>query len=371
MKLAFRSTFALAALAASSFAASADAPSFAAPHHDAPTASGSPSGKAAGATATAGTPMANAYRSYPPSCASYPLPDKPSGPTYSAPLSTYASTSNGYATTETLTVTVWRIACSSSGAAVPYNTGGAKNAMTLVRFDRADDTVTSVVPLRPRAFITQGNTTYGIVRVAAEPNTVASETSYGVPMQKSGTYVLENYVGASPRYDFLGAFKLTIVGGVGNVDISVPAYAPTADTYPDAFKPMALDGYAAAQYYNPERNEGLIVQVAEGYSSANPTHRQLAFDLLTTDAAGQPFWIVGSAAFDPVPGGIRSLDIPVSYLIENNAIKDWGRVHLVMTHCNELNVTFTPNTDLPEGVPSISGPISYTRLLSANGMMCE
>ena len=139
----------------------------------------------------------------------------------------------------------------------------------------------------------------------------------------------------------------------------------------DAFAALPLDGYAAAQWYNPERNEGVIVQVAEGYDGDNPRRRQVVIDLLTKDPAGKPFWIVGSAAFDPVAGGVRGLDIPVSYLVTGNATADWGSIHIALTNCTRMDVAFTPKTGLPQDVPVINGTITYTRLLSANGMLCE
>ena len=328
--------------------------------------------KASGTHSAPGTPMANAYRNYPPSCASYPLPDKPSGTTWSATVPALATTSVG-TTIENLVVTVWRVPCSSSGQATPYNANGAKNAMTLVRIDRADDSLATQVPLRPRLLFSQGTTTFGVIRVAAEPNTALSEAAYAAAMPGSATYVLENYpITGMPQFDYKTAFKLSVIGGAGTmVDINVPAYDPTSATYPDAFAPIAIDGYAAAQWYNAARNEGVIVQVAENFDGAHPTRRQLIIDLLTKDAAGNPFWIVGGTAFDPVAGGVRSLDLPVSYLTTNNGIIEWGSIHVVLTNCNRMDLNFTPNQTLAAGVPVITGTISYDRLLSANGMLCE
>lgn len=362
---------ALAAFATTPVAASAT-PAVAGPDYTAPVAGRAMPAKVAGTTTAVGTPMVNGFRSYPPSCAANPLPDKPSGTTWSATVPTYAVTNVG-STTENLVVTVWRIACSSSGAAMPYGAAGAAHAMTLVRVDRADDTVSTVIPLRPRLLITQGSVEYGVIRVAQEPNTVVSEAAYAVQMPHSETYVLENYsLTGAVRHDFNAAFKLNVLGGTGtSVDINVPAYAPTAQTYPDAFAALPLDGYAAAQWYNPERNEGVIVQVAEGYDGDNPRRRQVVIDLLTKDPAGKPFWIVGSAAFDPVAGGVRGLDIPVSYLVAGNATADWGSIHIALTNCTRMDVAFTPKTGLPQDVPVINGTITYTRLLSANGMLCE
>lgn len=384
MKQPLFATMALAGFAASSLAVAAPQ-SGPVPNFIKPPASAALPAKAAGSTPTVGTPMANAYRAYPPSCASYPLPDKPSGPTYTGSavgMQPYFAPTGAlyFSASETLTATVWRVPCSSSGAAVPYNDAGKPNAMTLVRIDRPDDTVTTTMAMTPQILVIQGSDDATIdprtnVRVVAEPNTVAADTAYGNPyslLTKSTTYVLENRADdKAVHFNFNAAFKLEMLTGMGIATVDVPAYAPAADTYPDAGKPLPLDGYAAAQYINAERNEGLIVQVAEGYDSAHPARRQVGLDLLTEDADGKPFWIIGSAAFDPAAGGVRDLDVPVSYLGANNASQDWGTAHVVMTHCNLLTLTFTPKDDLPAGVPSISGPVSYERLLSANGMACE
>ena len=48
--------------------------------------------KVAGTQRRPGTPMANAFRAYPPSCAADPLPDQPSGPTWTAVVPLYATT---------------------------------------------------------------------------------------------------------------------------------------------------------------------------------------------------------------------------------------------------------------------------------------
>lgn len=384
MKLSLFAPLALVALTASLESTAAETTHLL-PNYGLPAASSAQQPKVAGSTATVGTPMANANRAYPPSCASYPLPDKPSGPTYSGAavgLAPYISTYDvTFYSTEALTATVWRVPCSSSGNPVPYNSAGAKNAMTLVRIDRADDTVATNVPMVPLVLVLQGSVTSSNadaktnVRLATEPNTVSSDTPYGNLYNlftTSTTYVLENRSSANAvHFNFNDAFTLQMRTGYATVEIPVAAYAPTTDTYPDAFNPMPLDGYAAAQWYNADRNEGLILQVAEGYDGANPKRRQVVFDLLTEDSAGNPFWIVGNAAFDPVAGGVRSIDVPVSYLVENNEQQGWGTAHLVMTDCSHMNVTFTPKADLPESVPSISGPITYDRLLSANGMVCE
>lgn len=344
--------------------------------------------KAQGTATYPGTPMANAFRAYPPSCASDPLPDKASGTTWSGSVPLYAMTSNGQGYTETATITVWRLACSSSGAKTDYNPNGAYNAITLVRIDRpagseGDRTRWPYLPLLQAA---QGSITdfandpKTLIRVATEPNTVISEMAYGTPLFDSTTFVLENYpYQDSGFFKFSDAFTLRINPLLRNVtplDISIPDYNPTSSTYPDAFAPLPLDGYIAAQWQNYEFDEGLIVQMAEAYDPSHPKRRMLIFDLLTQDLNGQPFWLVGSAPFDAPIQGTTSLNLDTYYLGAHQSaggfkLNPWGKAKFVLSSCNKLEVTYTPNAGLPAPVPSFSGVTIYERLLSANGMLCE
>jgi hypothetical protein len=333
--------------------------------------------KAMGNSTYPGTPMANPFRAYPPSCAADPLPDKASGPYYSKQVQLYVPLVGG-ATTETVTVTVWRLACSSTGSPTTYNPTGAYNAMTLMRIDRPSDNQ-SMVPTFPLVQASQGSIGFdsvkSLIRPATEPNTVISEQGFNSPLYVSTTYVLENYpYEGSGYFTFSDGFTLRVdprINGVSPVDISVPAYEPTQDTYPDAFAPLPLDGYAAAQWVNTDLNHGLIVQVAEAYDAAHPRRRQLAFDLLTEDQNGDPFWLIGNAAFDDTASGTTSLTVQAAYLDNGLQQKPWGTATFEMTNCNVMTVTFTPQAGLPAPVPTFSGPIDYGRLLSANGMLCE
>ncbi len=335
-----------------------------------------------------GTPMANGFRAYPPSCAADPLPDKASGTIWSGNVPLFARTSSGQAYTETATITVWRLACSSSGAALPYNPTGAFNALTLMRIDRsqAAEGDHSKWPYLPLIQAAQGSITdFGtdpktLIRVATEPNTVIAEMPYGTPMYDSTTFVLENYPYVDAGYfTYSDAFTLRInplLNNVAPLDLAIPAYNPSESTYPDAFAALPLDGYAAAQWQNFEFDEGLLVQVAEGYDSANPNRRMLIFDLLTHDAGGAPIWLIGSAAFDSPASGTTSLTPDVYYLGNHQAgggfqMFHWGKAKFVMASCGELQVTYTPDANLPGDVPSFSGLTSYERIFSANGMVCE
>ncbi len=331
--------------------------------------------KAMGNYTGPGTPLANEYRAYPPSCAAWPLPDKASGPTVSKRMALYTRNASGDTVApETVTVTLWRIPCSSSGTSgLPYNSDGGGNAMTLLRIDRdaANEGRSDKFPTFPLLNISQ----FGVpvsdpssaVRAASEPNTFVADGPFDSPVFVSTTYVLENYNFSSSYNHYYGyAFTLSVdpyISGGGPTTFAMNDYTG------NGLAALPLDGYAAAQYYNASLNEGLLLQVAEGYDSANPTRRQVIFDLLTTDTNHKPFWLVGSAAFDVT--GATTLTVPLTYLTDNNATLPWGSAKITLRNCNALDVTFTPQGGLPMPVPSFSGLTTYTRIFAANGLMCE
>lgn len=330
-------------------------------------------------TPNPGTPIANPFRAYPPSCAADPVPDVVSGPYYSARVNLYARALNSSTSgTEQVTVTIWRIACSSSGSLTPYNTDNGYNAMTFLRIDRdsAYNNDTTFFPTFPQILVDQGNG-YGVdtsvVRSALEPNTVISEASYDTPIITSTTYVLENYpVNADYIHYYNYNFKLLVNPNTGNtndqVEFTVAGYQPNQSDYPDAYAPLFLDGYAAAQWTNGTLGHGLLVQIAEQYDSSGVFSRQLVYDLLLEDTSGNPLWLVGSAVF---PVGSTSVTVNASYLGNGLQASAWGTAKFEVEDCNHLNVTYTPNSGLPAPIPSFSGVISYDRLFSANGMLCE
>lgn len=338
----------------------------------------SPAGgpKVLGTTVYPGTPGANPFRAYPPSCAADPLPDnwQASTPIYSKPVGLFATNPTGSQQfIETVQVTVWRIACSSSGAATSYNPDGFANAMTLVRLDRSSqfEGHTDVFPRMPQFLATQGATAINGVRMAVEPNTVISEYPYDAPIYDSTTFVIENYPYTdSSYYTFSDAFVLGVNPNVGTgvTPINVPAYAPTQATFPDAFALLPFDGYAAAQWIGGPRNEGLLLQVTEQPQADGSTVRQLVYDLLTKDTNGDPLWLVGNAAFAV---GQTSVTINTNFLGNQLVQNSWGTAKFELVDCNHLDVTFSPNAQLPAPIPSFSGLSTYDRLFSANGMLCE
>lgn len=319
-----------------------------------------------------GTPQANKLRAYPPSCAANALPDKPSGPVYSKDVTLLAANETQYVT-ETVKVTVWRLSCSSSGLPTRYSPNGAPNSMTLLRIDRTADLANQVVSL-PLVSIAQGSIAFdtpaSYPRLTSEPNTLSAEILPGTFFANSETYVLENSPVPNAGYYFLNnAFKLRVnprYNGAQVVDFDIPAYTPTADTYPTV--PMPLDGYAAAQWTSLDPNHGLLVQVAEQYNADGAMTRQLVYDLLLKDLDGNPFWLVGNA---PFAVGTTSLTLDAYYLDADLATRPWGKATFQMKNCNLLEVTYTPNADLAAPVPSFEGVIAYDRLFSANGMLCE
>uniref|UniRef100_UPI0026215061 hypothetical protein n=1 Tax=Dokdonella sp. TaxID=2291710 RepID=UPI0026215061 len=311
-----------------------------------PSAAGASPAKAATASTYPGTPLANPFRTYPPSCAADPLPDAVSGPYYSVNVPLWSKNRNTGADVgvETATLTVWRLACSSSGALTPYNVDGEGNALTLMRIERAGNANANNYVLFPRITVGQGNDQshdvfYSRLRAATEPNTVISDIPFDAAIADAATYVLENYPYVDfGTYYFNYAFTLRIdpvVNNVRSVDLQVPDYAPTQSTYPDAFNPLPFDGYAAAQWVGKTRpGDGLLMQVTEQWSGQGPSatwSRQIVFDLLTRDTNGNPFWLIGSAPFDE--GAIR-VDADVYYLGANNAQTRWGRAVFSFNHCN-------------------------------------
>lgn len=329
--------------------------------------------KVAGTNERGGTPQANPLRAYPPSCASGgTLPDKPSGAAVSIDLKLLAVKASGYVI-EPVKIIVWRIPCSSSGIATRYNPSGGAAGMTLLRVERSAELADQFYYV-PLVSVAQGTIEFGkpasYPRLVSEPNTSKVEVLAGTTFNTSMTFVLENSPVANSGYFlFNNAFKLRVdsrpqLGQNGQVvDTDIAAYAA-----PSAPAPMTLDGYAAAQWTNATLGQGLIVQVTEQYNPDGAMVRQLVYDLLLKDLAGNPFWLVGSAFF---PIGATSVTIPASYLDKDLAAQRWGTATFQVKDCNNLEVTYAPDANLPATVPTFSGPTTYNRLFSANGMLCE
>lgn len=329
-----------------------------------------------------GVPNASAYRAYPPSCAADPLPDQPSGPTYSKRVNLYARNSAGDARLEPVTVTIWRIACSSSGRLTPYNDDRAKNAMTLLRIDR-DSTNSDFYPTFPQLLIDQGNNDYtnpeSLVRAAVEPNTVISEAWYDSPILTSTTYVLESYpFGEGYIHKYGYQFYLLVNPNTGDdrdmVEFDIPGYDPNQSSYPDAFAPLPIDGYFATTWYDPAHSgEGIQTQV---YVQPNGMRTFFA-SWFTYDPLGLPFWLVGQGDFR---AGDASVTINATYQTGggfagnfggNTTGHPWGTITFSFPNCDQMHFTYSGQTDSQTNGPSGSGTRDWRRLSDVNGMSCE
>ncbi|HEY0232269.1 MAG TPA: hypothetical protein VGC55_13535, partial [Dokdonella sp.] len=281
--------------------------------------------KAFGQNNYPGSPGPNPYRAYPPSCAAYPLPDVPSGPAdqiYSTQMPFWTRNANGdILTPEVVTVTVWRIACSSGGSVTPYNsTGGFYNSMTFLRVDRssANEGHSDYYPTLPLLQTNQGNLDWSNpatqVRAAPEPNTVVSEGAYDAPIYNSTTFVLDNFNYTAAFYhEYNDAFTLSVNPGLGadatgTVLFNIDAYSPTSATYPDAFNPLPIDGYMSTSWYSPDHGgEGMQIQVYDG----DANNRTFAAGWYTSDSNGRPFWLFAQGS---VPIGATTVQTTAVYV---------------------------------------------------------
>lgn len=337
----------------------------------------------------------NASRAYPASCFSdmqpsapgniEPLPITPSGPTYGGTITAAAYDNvNKVATTENLTVTIWRVPCSSSGDKLSYNPDGGPVAATLVRLTRssANEGNTDVFPEFPNLGIAQGSVTFSdsnldyYVRAATEPNTVIAD-AYGSTFVYSTTYVLENYAGAN-IFAFNQAFQIQFDNGNtnGQFIFSVPDYNPTPSTYPAASQPLPIDGYLSGSWYDPTHSgEGILTQVYD----QNGTIRTFAATWYTFDSSGRPFWLVAAGSFTIGATSIQNL--PVFYRTGGGfagnftpplAQPSWGTMSVSFPNCNQM--TFTYNGTTASGItPPVagSGTKTFSRIGVLNSLACQ
>ncbi|MGA8278365.1 MAG: hypothetical protein WB784_09230 [Rhodanobacteraceae bacterium] len=336
---------------------------------------------------------ANVVRAYPPSCLSDPLATTVTGPSWSRSVDLFEADANGTNSLETVTITIWRVACSSS----EFFTSA-----TLMRIDRqsAFEGDNVVFPTFPGVRVAQVNNVNDIgfddpdgrdfVRVAPEPNTVISDITTDSPVIFSTTYVLENFpYQGSGYFDFNLPFSIRFDNFYvdsngqpsGQFFINVPGYDPTPSTYPAAFESLPINGYLSSNWYDPAHSgEGVITQIAEFPPTANGTvFTQIVFDWFTYDVDGLPFWISGNALIDA--SHPRSVTVPAIYLNDGGFAGDfganatqnsWGTVTFEFPDCNSLTFSYASNgTPQPSYVPTGSGTLNLQRLVSVNGLTCE
>ena len=349
------------------------------------------------ATATSKELVSNSYRAYPASCFSdtlpspstaiQPLPVTPSGPTYSRTVTLYEK-NGSQNSSEDVTITIWRVACSSSADKLSYNPDGGYVGATLMRIQRqsAYEGDAQLYPQYPDIRFAQGNITFDnpnftdYVRVASEPNTVVSDTMVGSPIINSTTYVLENYPNPSLGFFYFNnAFTIRFDNGYqgGQVTISVPDYNPTSQTYPAAFAPMAVNGYLTGSWYDPTHGgEGMLTQV---YDKGDGLNRTFFAAWYTFDQSGLPFWLVAQADF-PI-GTTQLQNVQVLYAtgggfaghftppIQRNV---WGTMNVSFPDCQHIKFDYNGSTGTVQGGPGGSGTgVVWTRLGNINSLNCQ
>jgi len=338
------------------------------------------------ATTLSGPRTANPYRAYPPSCLADPLPTAKSGPFTQFQMQLYTRDSLGNAVTpETVTITLWRMACSSSGNLTPYNTDHGSNAALLMRIDR-DSTVDGhgdVYPTFTSLYSNQSNSTGNLVRAAMEPNTVVSDGPYDAPVIVSTTYVLENYPYANSGFTYFDYDFTLVIDPVfdssctGCQSVTINGYQPKQQDYPAAFANLPIDGYMSSAYFDPAHGgEGFVLEV---YDNPGGTTRTVFAAWYTYDPLGIPFWLTAQGTVQV--GANAMTGAPVYYFTNGgfagdfgstSTIHNWGTMSMSWTSCNELKFTYNGATDptIVNG-PSGSGSRTWVRLSDINGLNCE
>jgi len=348
-------------------------------------------------TATSKELVSNSYRAYPASCFSdtlpspstaiQPLPVTPSVPTYSRTVTLYEK-NGSQNSSEDVTITIWRVACSSSGDKLSYNPDGGYVGATLMRIQRqsAYEGDNQLYPQYPDIRIAQGNITFDnpnftdYVRVASEPNTVVSDTMVGSPIINSTTYVLENYPNPSLGFFYFNnQFTIRFDNGYqgGQVTITVPDYSPTAQTYPAAFAPMAINGYLTGSWYDPTHGgEGMLTQV---YDKGDGLNRTFFAAWYTFDQSGLPFWLVAQADF-PI-GTTQLQNVQVLYATGGGFAGHftppiqrtvWGTMNVSFPDCQHIKFDYNGSTSTVSGGPGGSGTgVVWTRLGNINSLNCQ
>jgi len=317
---------------------------------------------------TASVVRANPNRAYAPSCLSYPLPVAVRGAAQNsqkvlADVDGNASGANGNpGYTESLNLTVWRVACTGGTAAV------------LVRYDRAT-AFEGRVPAAdiPGAYGTQAGRSNVPLRQSLEPNAYWSDTT-GYSILGDAVLVLDVLPVGS--FDFNAAFTLsldTVIGGSTNrTNIQVPAY--NAAAHPDSGLALEINGYLTGSWYDPARSgEGILFEVGERADGS----RFVFFSWFTYDQDGDPYWLVGTTN---VAVGARTITVPALYFddggfagafdpagLEN---KPWGSVTFTFPTCNSLTLQFA-STHADNDTPVGSGTRTWSRLSGVNGFLCQ
>lgn len=352
----------------------------------------------AATTSAAKELVPNVSRAYPASCFSDALPQTvnslpatPSGTLYGGTVTLYAvnnNTSPATASTEDVTITIFRVPCSSSGDKLAYNPDGGPVSATLMRIQRQAqyDHDAKYYPVFPGVRVSQGsigfdNASYlDYVRIAPEPNTVVSDTLIDSSVTDSVTYVLENYpYQGTGFFDFNNAFSIRfdnfITGSATRqVVFNIPAYNPTSGTYPAAFAPLPINGYLTGSWYDPTHSgEGILTQV---FDAGDAKTRIFAMTWYTFDNTGLPFWLFGTAQFNIGATSISGMKVYyrtgggfAGNFTPGFPQPQWGTMNVSFTDCNHM--VFSYNGTGPSSGPSGQGQKTWQRIGSINSLACQ
>ena len=329
------------------------------------------------ASATPALPRINPIAAYPPSCLADPLPDTPSGPIYrsNVSLAAYNGNTGMVDSTEIVTITIWRVACSSS----EYF-----NSATLMRIER-NSSSSVVYPLFPAIRISQGTIGFSdsfypqnIARVTIEPNTILADILVDTPIINDMTFVLENYDSTNTSlFDFNLPFGIrfdNLFASNNQFIINVPLYDPTAQTYPEAFQNIPISGYLSTSWYTPNSGEGIVMQVYERLNQPNTL--VVAFTWSAYAPNGYPVFLVGQV---DIPRGSRTATAPLYYTTGGSLggsgpidpPHPWGTTTVSFPDCNSMTLSYASNPGIPSYIPQGSGTRNWIRLGRLNGMDCE
>lgn len=314
----------------------------------------------------------NTYRAYPPSCLNAPLgsglwQNDPNAQHKTITLSgdPLSADANERAYTESVNVTLFRVACS-----------GGKSAM-LMEIDRASGASTTLYPVYPGIQVTQGTKQNVAVRTAADPNTFLSHTDAQMPLPNSGTFVFEAFYPDANPIDYNKALTVTLDNFIAS---SATRYTTVtfadydASQYPEAAAGLPINGYMSTNWGNPNQSgEGIVVQVYDDRDSAT---RTLAIAWFTYGDAGAPFWLFGQTT---LPIGARQISVPIVYFSTGTFVgslaagvphTNWGLATITFPDCGHMTVNYNGDASAAHG-PKGQGSLTFVRVADVNGLVCQ
>lgn len=312
-------------------------------------------------------PLSSPY--YPRACLDYPLPDTPVGIVDRHDFKLLVT--NGIQETyEDAEIIVWRQPCSPAYSA---QDGWQPRGALLLRIERADVPTANSRAVTPFPSRKTGGA-FVPLRLAAEPNTLFGDNA-AYFMSTDTTYVLEEFRQPPSLTDMNGKLDLVItdVRNRHMVELTVAAFEPTAEHYPELFEPTPITGLLNGIFMDPAHSgEGLNVQVLRFGDT-----RIVDVAWFTYGANGNPFWIGGAEAID---AGDNSVTITMFRTAGGGFAGDfgadverteWGTLSLHFDNCNQVTFDYAANDDLADGVPAGSGTRTWQRLANIDQLPCS